>query len=64
MLPTALRINWTVRAAEMASLGRRLLPGSFASDEHAIDALIDYIQNLNDTLGISTATLTGAVSLR
>jgi len=52
MLPTALRLNRTVCGAQMAGLARRLLPGMFADDEHAIDALIEHLQHLSDTLGI------------
>lgn len=52
MLPTALRLNRTARGAQMASLSRRLLPGSFTNNEHAIDVLVNRIERLNDSLGI------------
>jgi alcohol dehydrogenase class IV len=52
MLPMALRVNRAVRSRELADLARMLLPGSFVSEEHAIDAFLERIQSLNDQLGI------------
>ncbi|MBX9679277.1 MAG: iron-containing alcohol dehydrogenase [Gemmataceae bacterium] len=52
MLPVALRVNRSVRQRELADLARRLLPRTFDSDEHAIDAFLDHLRTLNDMLGI------------
>ncbi len=52
MLPTALRVNRTVRQADLARLARRTLPGNWTSDEAAAEALIDRIESLCRDVGI------------
>ncbi|MFO0917374.1 MAG: iron-containing alcohol dehydrogenase [Planctomycetaceae bacterium] len=52
MLPAALRVNRSVRQAELARLARRTLAGHWSSDESAAQALIERIEALCREVGI------------
>jgi alcohol dehydrogenase class IV len=52
MLPTAMRINASVREPELARLGELLTGRGFASSESGAQAAIHCIQSLCDEIGI------------
>ena len=54
MLPTALRVNQTVRQSELAQVAERLLGQSFASPRQAAEALLQQVQSLCGEIGIPT----------